>query len=70
MSGQINQHPGHDGGGVEDLHQGEVPKEEIHGGVEGRVSQREDDDQGVSQQGDQVDAEYTPKQRSLEGVKT
>lgn len=31
---QVSQHPRHDGSGVEDLHQGEVTQEEVHGGVE------------------------------------
>lgn len=31
---QVSQHPRHNGSDVEDLHQGEVTQEEVHGGVE------------------------------------
>lgn len=67
---EIGQHPGHDSCGVEDLHHGEVAKEKIHGRAQGRVGQCEEDDQGVAQQGDQVDAEHPPKKRAPKGTKT
>lgn len=55
---EISQHPGHNGCCVKDLHHGEVAEEEIHGQVQGRVRQCEEDAQGAAQQGDQVDAEH------------
>lgn len=67
---EISQHSRHDGCGVEDFHRGEMAKEEIHGRVQGRVCQREEDDEGVAQQGDQVDAKHSPKQRTPKGTKT
>lgn len=67
---EISQHPGHDGCCVKGLHHGEVAEEEIHGRVQGRVHQCEEEDQGVAQQGDQVDAEHPPEQRAPKGTKT
>lgn len=66
---EVSQHPRHNGGSVEDLHQGEVTQEEVHGGVEGRVSQCEEDDQSIAQQGNHIDTQHTPEQMALERAK-
>lgn len=66
--GQVSQGPGHDVGGVEDLHHGEVAQEEVHGRQQGGADLCEEDDQGVAQQGDQVDQKHHPEQGALQGL--
>lgn len=50
-----------------DLHHGKVVKEDIREQTPGSICEGEE---LAAQQGDQVDAEHSPKQRALRGTET
>lgn len=62
LSPEVHQHLGDGGGRQEDVDQGQVGEEEVHGCVEVGVCDVGQDDEQVSQDGDQVHERNSPEE--------
>ena len=51
---EVHQHLGNPAGGVADVHYGAVAEEEVHGQLEAGVQPDQDEDEPVTQQGQQI----------------
>ena len=62
---EVHQHLGNPAGGVADVHYGAVAEEEVHGQLEAGVQPDQDEDEPVTQQGQQIGGLEQDKQPSL-----
>ena len=66
---QVREHPGHGSHGHQDLQQGKVAQEEVHGRVEVGVDKDHDDDDCVSYEGKKIKHKEGPIEQDLQFTK-
>lgn len=62
---EVGQHVGDCGGDIPDLQEGEVGQQEVHGGLESRITTHSTDDGSIAHEGKEVDHEEKHKEEDL-----